>query len=117
MEIKKQHSDLMQPIITPSTIGAVYKRDASDTDLLEVITAWFQENIIKQRDGKEPTRKELVELFDKIFCLKIKDAIGMISTATSRKKNLTPFLDKLKNVFETYCLDKDEKKPLYCKAN
>lgn len=41
MEIKKQHSDLMQPIIMPSTIGAVYKRDASDTDLLEVITACF----------------------------------------------------------------------------
>ncbi len=82
---------------------------ASDTDLLELVAALHKNNSIKRKDGKPLTRKELVDFFQQIFNIEIKDVEGKLNKATSRKKNMTPFLDSLKGAFESYAEEKEEK--------
>lgn len=95
----------------------VYKQDlllkynwkATDTDLLELITALHKNESIQRNDGKNLTRKELIEYFQQIFGLEIKDAEGKLTRATNRKINMTPFLDNLKVAFENYAEEKEDK--------
>lgn len=86
-----------------------YSWNASDTDLLEVVAALHKNNSIKQKDSKPLTRKELIDYFQQIFNMDIKDVEGKLSKATSRKKNMTPFLDSLKGAFESYAEEKEGK--------
>ena len=82
---------------------------ASDTDLLELVTALFLENALKHRDGTSFTRKELTSCFQELFGMEIKDVEVKLTRATNRKMSTTPFLDKLKLAFENYVQEKEEK--------
>lgn len=82
---------------------------ASDTDLIELITALYYKQTIKQLDGQKLTRKNLLDYFQQIFGLEIKDVEGKLNRATNRKINKTPFLDSLKVAFESYSEEKSEK--------
>lgn len=94
---------------TPQQYIPQYVWKSSDTDLLELVAAIYQNRSIERKDGKTLTRKELVDYFQQIFNLKIKDPEGKLTRATSRKLNITPFLDTLKIAFENYGEEKDEK--------
>lgn len=94
---------------TPQQCIPQYVWKSSDTDLLELVAAIYQNRSIERKDGKTLTRKELVDYFQQIFDLKIKDPEGKLTRATSRKLNITPFLDTLKIAFENYGQEKDEK--------
>lgn len=87
-----------------------YHWKASDTDLLELVTALHKEKAIQRKDGKETTRKELLGLFEQLFGKKIKDAEGKLAKATERKINPTVFLNKLQNAFMGYAEEKLEKR-------
>ena len=94
---------------TPQQYIPQYVWKSSDTDLLELAAAIYQNRSIERKDGKTLTRKELVDYFQQIFAIKIKDPEGKLTRATSRKLNITPFLDTLKIAFENYGQEKDEK--------
>lgn len=85
------------------------KWTASDTDLLELVAALYKNESIQRKDGKPLKRKELIDFFQTIFGLEIKDVENKLTRATARKTNMTPFLDKLKLAFENYAEQKDEK--------
>jgi len=85
------------------------KWTASDTDLLELVAALYKNESIQRKDGKPLKRKELIDFFQAIFGLEIKDVENKLTRATARKTNMTPFLDKLKLAFENYAEQKDEK--------
>ena len=90
----------------PPTVA--YTWNANVTDLLELVVALHQENIIQRKDKKKPTRIELTELFSRIFDVQIKDEEGKLNRATIRYTK-TPFLDRLIKAFENYGLEKEEK--------
>ena len=86
-----------------------YRWNLSDTDLLELITALYHSNSIKRKDNRKITRKELMIYFQEIFDTELKHAESKLSHTSDRKKTLTPYLDKLKNAFETFVEEKDDK--------
>ncbi len=108
LEIERMESEIYQPPVQNSSEDQKppYRWNSSDTDLIELITALFHSNAIKRRDNKNITRKELMNYFQQIFDIQLKDPEGMLSRATNRKKNMTPYIDKLKQAFETYADDK-----------
>jgi len=85
-----------------------YTWNANVTDLLELVVALHQENIIQRKDKKKPTRIELTELFSRMFDVQIKDEEGKLNRASTRYTK-TPFLDRLKKAFENYGVEKEEK--------
>jgi hypothetical protein len=97
----------VQPV--PTNEPKSYQWSASDTDLLELIAALYQHKSIQRKDGKALTRKELIDYFQTIFGMDIKDVEGKLAKATNRKLNMTPFIDGLKSAFESYVNVKDEK--------
>lgn len=80
----------------------------SDTDLLELITALYEMESFGSK--KNITRKEVIDIFSKIFNLEIKDAESKLSRATERKKDISPFLTDLKVSFDNYAIKKEQKK-------
>ena len=84
----------------PATVTP-YSWNASVTDLIELVAALHQENIIERKNKKELTRKELIEYFRGLFDLQIKDVEVKLTRATSRYEK-TPFLDRLKHAFENF---------------
>ena len=84
------------------------KWSASDTDLLELLAALHKSDSIKRKDGKPLSRKELIEYFQNILGIEIKNMEVKLSRATSRNDK-TPFLDKLVMAFENYGEEKEEK--------
>jgi hypothetical protein len=86
-----------------------YCWNSSDTDLLELLAALYQHKSIQRKDGKALTRKELIDYFQTIFGMEIKDVEGKLTRATGRKINTTPFLDSLKIEFVSYAEEKEEK--------
>ena len=95
----------------PTNIGNLIW-NKTDTDLLELVTALIESGSI-QNPTKDLTRKEAIEIFSQIFNVDIKDAESKLSRATERKKDLSPFLSKLKDSFETYVQKKDERMDNY----
>lgn len=93
---------------TKKNIQSSYIWDSSDTNLLELVAALHKENIIKRKDKKDLTRKELIEYFSQLFDLQIKDVEGKLTRATGRNDN-TPFLDSLRIAFKNYGMEKEEK--------
>jgi hypothetical protein len=86
-----------------------YEWKASGTDLLELVAALHKSECIQRKDGKPLTRKEVIDYFQQLFGVEIKDPEGKLNRATNRKTNTTPFLDSLKVAFENYGLEKEEK--------
>ncbi|MDP4238647.1 MAG: RteC domain-containing protein, partial [Bacteroidota bacterium] len=83
--------------------------NVSATDLLELIVALYKTESLKRTDGSSFTRKELIDYFQDLFGLEIKDVEIKLARATNRKMTMTPFLDKLKVAFENYAEVKEEK--------
>ena len=92
----------LEPIVLP------YKWQATDTDFLELFAALYQNQSIVRTDGKPLTRKELLEYFQSILGLQIKDAEGKLNRAGNRNEN-TAFLDTLAQQFRNYVATKEEK--------
>ncbi|MHA1748712.1 MAG: RteC domain-containing protein [Promethearchaeota archaeon] len=80
----------------------------SDTDLLELITALYESKAINN-ESKNLTRKDAIKYFAEIFSIEIKDAESKLTRATERKKDTSPFLTKLKEIFDEYCQKKYDK--------
>jgi|GEM_PF-770911 hypothetical protein len=91
-------------------VSVHYLWQASDTDLLELVTALYIEKAIQRKDGKEMTRKELLSCFESLFGIEIKNAESKLAKATERKGNPTIFLSKLQNAFKNYTEEKSDKK-------
>jgi len=87
-----------------------YCWQASDTDLLELVTALYKEKAIRRKDGKEMSRKELLNCFESLFGMEVKNAESKLAKATERKNNPTVFLNRLQNAFNSYAEDKLDKK-------
>jgi hypothetical protein len=85
-----------------------YKWAMNDTDFLELFTALYQNECIERKDGKTFSRKELIDYFQGVFGLDIKDVEGKLTRATNRNDK-TPFLDDLSNAFEIYAQQKEKK--------
>ncbi|WP_243348256.1 RteC domain-containing protein [Parabacteroides sp. FAFU027] len=97
------------PVIIQGGDSTPYNWNVSATDLLELVAALYKSDSLKRKDGRPLTRKELIDYFQQIFNMEIKDAEGKLNKATSRKKNMTPYLDGLKTAFESYVEEKEEK--------
>lgn len=65
------------------------------SDLLELIIALSRTGLIKKPSGQDMTLSELAALFGKVFGMKFTDLYGRKSRLLTRKKNESPFLDKL----------------------
>ena len=98
-----------EPKVQVKTVVESFKHEyewtASDTDLLELIAALYQGKSIQRKDGKTLTRKELIDYFQTIFGMEIKDVEGKLARATNRNAN-TPFLDNLAQEFRNYASEK-----------
>jgi hypothetical protein len=81
-----------------------YKWVASSTDLIELITALTEYGAVKKRTGEPVTYTELEKLLGKAFDIELKHSDTVRARAKHRKKDPSPFLTKLKNVFENYVL-------------
>ncbi len=111
-EIIEKSDDYVKAISDHQSFSGLLTWEASDTDLLELIVSLLESKAI-QNSSKSLTRKEAIEAFCMIFNLEIKDAESKLSRATERKKDLSPFLSKLKDSFETYVQKKDERMDNY----
>ncbi len=80
----------------------------SDTDMLELITALIESKSIKHTAG-DITRKEVLQAFSDFLNIEIKDPESKLTRATERKKDISPFLTKLKESFEEYVREKDQR--------
>ncbi len=88
-------------------VPRVYKWNGTDTDFLELFTALYRQEAIIRNDGASMPRKELLDYFQSIFGLEIKDVESKLSHASGKRSKLTPFLDKLVIAFEKYCNRKE----------
>lgn len=93
---------------TGKLINSDYVWKSSATDLLELVASLYQNKSIERKDGKNLTRKELLEYFQQILNTKIDDIEGKLYKASSRNNN-TPFLDNLSQQFRNYVADKEAK--------
>jgi hypothetical protein len=80
----------------------------SDTDLLELITALLETRSISNGKGNL-SRKDAIDLLSKVFNISIKDPESKLTRATSRKKDVSPYLSSLKEAFDNYSIKKDNK--------
>lgn len=79
----------------------VWKADR--TALLELIVALHEENVLVDSEGLPLSRKELLEFFQLIFNIELKDPDSLLSKATERSTEKAPFLKKLRSAFSAYC--------------
>lgn len=70
----------------------------SDVDLLELVSALYESGVIRS-DRFQLRRKELLGAFESLFNLTIKDSAVKLSQAKGRKKEIAPFLERLKQCF------------------
>lgn len=103
----ERHTNITSPK-EPEPILFPYKWQATDTDFLELFAALHQNQSIVRTDGKPLTRKELLEYFQSILGLQIKDTEGKLNRAGNRNEN-TAFLDTLAQQFRNYVATKEEK--------
>lgn len=86
-----------------------YKWNATETDLLELVTALYKKEAFLRRDGKIIKRIQLINYFQELLGLEIKDVEGKLTRATDRNDN-TPFLEGLKGAFKNYKVEKEVNK-------
>jgi hypothetical protein len=96
------------PEIVDKSSNSDYIWKSSATDLLELAAALYQNKSIERRDGKDMTRKELIEYFQALFNIEINDIEGKLSKASGRNNN-TAFLDNLSQQFRNYVAGKEAK--------
>ena len=75
---------------------------------MELIVALIKSKSIELPNG-ENHRNKIVSIFERIFSMDLKDAESKLSRATNRQ-DLTPFLNQLKESFEYYCIEKEQKR-------
>jgi hypothetical protein len=80
----------------------------SDTALLELITALLETRSISNIKGNL-SRKEAIEQLSQMFNKEIKDPESKLTRATSRKKDISPYLASLKEAFDNYAIKKEER--------
>lgn len=95
-------------IQTPATEKSPLKWNSTDTDFLELFAALYQNESIVRADGKPLTRKEMLDYFQSILGLEIKDPEGKLTKAGNRNDN-TAFLDTLAQEFRNYVAGKEKK--------
>lgn len=88
---------------------SLYKWNANDTDLLELVAAMHESDSVKRTDGKKLTQKELFEYFQGIFNVKLNNIHSTLNKAGNRKTGITPYLNRLITAFENYVQEKEEK--------
>ena len=79
--------------------------EASDTDLIELITALHEGGFINNKT-ENLSRKDAFEFFGLVFNQPMKDAESKLSKAMALRKNPTPFLDSLIKVITHYQSEK-----------
>lgn len=79
------------------------------TYLVELIVALLRTESVSI-DGKPPTRKVLTEIFEEIFSIDLSRSDELLSRASNRYYQDSPYLKSLAKAFEDYCLEKIEKK-------
>ena len=94
--------------ISETSLLSQFRWSASDTDLLELLAALHKSDSIQRRDGKPLTRKELVDYFQSIFGLEIKNMEVTLTKAGNRNNN-TAFLDMLAQEFRNFVAGKEKK--------
>ena len=104
--VEKDETKKVEP--TQPTISNPYKWAMYDTDFLELFTALYQNECIERKDGKSFSRKELLDYFQGILGLDIKDVESKLTKAGNRNEK-TPFLDDLKSAFEIFVEQKEKK--------
>jgi hypothetical protein len=77
-------SDKILSESTDKLTNSDYIWKSSATDLLELAAALYQNKSIERRDGKDMTRKELIEYFQALFNIEINDIEGKLSKASGR---------------------------------
>jgi len=82
----------------------------SEEDLLELVTALYKAEALKQRNNKKISFDEMLRLFEKLFNYQLKGSRVLQETDVGQYKSHTPFLDRLKIAFEAYALERDEDK-------
>jgi hypothetical protein len=92
--------------IFPSQSAVYWEK--SDTDFLELVTALLETRSISNGRGNL-SRKDAIELLSKIFNKEIKDPESKLTRATSRKKDVSPYLSSLKVAFDNYAIKKEDK--------
>ncbi len=104
-EIDRKIRDAETPVtrIVNETPFADYSWKATQTDLLELIASLHLCKAIVRRDGKELTRKELVDNFGLLFQIEIKEAESKLGKATDRKSPTASFTHQLQQAFANYC--------------
>ena len=95
----------------PETQQFNLKWNANDIDLLELLTSLYKAEVFTRKDGEELNRKDLINTFEKLLGIEIKNPEVKLTRATGRNDK-TPFLDKLKTAFENFGDEKEEKQRL-----
>lgn len=90
----------------PSHLTLEWER--SDTDLLEVIIALFEEGAI-QNVTKNLTQIEVIQIFSDLFGLEIKDPYKKLNSARLRETKNSEFTLKLHNALKSYYQRQDDK--------
>ncbi len=85
-----------------------YKWNSSDSDFLELFAALYQNESVVRVDGNALTRKEMLEYFQGILGMEIKDTEGRLTKVGNRENN-TAFLDTLAQQFRNYVAGKAKK--------
>ena len=110
LEYEKSFSEVTQITdMKPESETSPFKWNSTDTDFLELFAALYQNESIVRADGKALTRKEMLDYFQGVLGLQIKDVEGKLTKATNRKLNMTPYIDSIKSAFETYAKEKENK--------
>ena len=107
-QIFKQYLDKFQALARKGGDNKIQHKlswQKSDTDFLELVTALYESKSINN-ESKDLTRKDAIGILSQIFDLNIKDAESKLVRATERKKDTSPFLTKLKQVFDDYSQNK-----------
>jgi hypothetical protein len=111
-ELKRFEFGSVDSLKTDSSPVQIVKSDfcwnATHTDLLELVTALFLDNAVKHKDGSVLKRKELMDYFQDLFGMDIKNVEVKLARATNRNDK-TPFLDRLTLAFENYAEEKEVK--------
>lgn len=104
----KQKALEKNSVIIQTSEKSPFKWNATDTDFLELFAALFQNESIVRADGKQLTRKELLDYFQRILGLEVKDVEGKLTKAGNRNDN-TAFLDSLAQQFRNYVAGKEKR--------
>jgi hypothetical protein len=80
----------------------------SDTDFLELVTALLETKSISNGIGNL-SRKDAIKILSEMFNIEIKDPESKLTRATSRKKDVSPYLTSLKVAFDNYAIKKEDK--------